>query len=72
LEKNKHNSKPIETDKVEDNFDKWGIHIKVKFRDSEKLQVLTGQRQSGGVCIQTTFLSRFYFNLLTRLLFQLI
>lgn len=38
------------TEKIEDNFDKWGIQIKVKFRDSEKLQVLTGQRQSGGVC----------------------
>ncbi|KAJ1979212.1 Structural maintenance of chromosomes protein 5 [Dimargaris cristalligena] len=31
-----------------DDFDKWGIDILVKFRESEQLQVLTGQRQSGG------------------------
>ncbi|CAG8478217.1 10797_t:CDS:10 [Diversispora eburnea] len=31
-----------------DDYDKWGIDILVKFRDNEKLQVLTGQRQSGG------------------------
>lgn len=30
-------------------FEKWAIHIMVKFRDSEKLQPLTAQRQSGGV-----------------------
>ncbi|KAF9972521.1 Structural maintenance of chromosomes protein 5 [Actinomortierella ambigua] len=29
-------------------YDKWGIDILVKFRDAEKLQKLTGQRQSGG------------------------
>ncbi|CAO3703824.1 unnamed protein product [Rhizopus stolonifer] len=29
-------------------FDKWGIQILVKFRETEKLQILTGQRQSGG------------------------
>lgn len=33
-----------------DDFDKWAIDILVKFRDDEKLQLLTGQRQSGGVC----------------------
>ena len=27
----------------------WTIDILVKFRDTEKLQLLTGQRQSGGV-----------------------
>lgn len=32
-----------------DDYDKWAIDILVKFRDSEKLQLLTGQRQSGGV-----------------------
>ena len=32
-------------------FDKWGLEILVKFRDAEKLQILTGQRQSGGVRI---------------------
>lgn len=31
-----------------EDFDKWGINILVKFRDAEKLQLLTGQRQSGG------------------------
>lgn len=31
-----------------DDYSKWGIEIMVKFRDSESLQVLTGQRQSGG------------------------
>lgn len=29
-------------------YEKWGIDILVKFRDSENLQLLTGQRQSGG------------------------
>jgi structural maintenance of chromosomes protein 5 len=31
-----------------DDFEKWQLHIKVKFRQQEKLQQLTGQRQSGG------------------------
>ena len=31
-----------------DDFEKWAIFIKVKFRETENLQVLTGQRQSGG------------------------
>ncbi|KAF9922433.1 Structural maintenance of chromosomes protein 5 [Linnemannia zychae] len=31
-----------------EDYDKWCIDILVKFRDSEKLQKLTGQRQSGG------------------------
>jgi structural maintenance of chromosomes protein 5 len=30
-------------------YDKWAIDILVKFRDTEKLQLLTAQRQSGGV-----------------------
>lgn len=30
-------------------YDLWGIDILVKFRDTEALQLLTGQRQSGGV-----------------------
>ncbi|KAL7316093.1 Structural maintenance of chromosomes protein 5, variant 2 [Mucor circinelloides] len=37
----------IQLEESED-FDKWGINILVKFRDTEKLQLLTGQRQSGG------------------------
>ncbi|WFD36657.1 Structural maintenance of chromosomes protein 5 [Malassezia cuniculi] len=32
----------------DDSYDKWGIDIYVKFRDTEQLQLLTGQRQSGG------------------------
>lgn len=31
-------------------YEKWAIDILVKFRDTEKLQLLTAQRQSGGVC----------------------
>ncbi|KIK34846.1 hypothetical protein CY34DRAFT_812613, partial [Suillus luteus UH-Slu-Lm8-n1] len=31
-----------------DDYDKWAIDILVKFRDNEKLQLLPGQRQSGG------------------------
>lgn len=29
-------------------FDKWGINIMVKFRETEQLQQLTATRQSGG------------------------
>ena len=29
-------------------FDKFGVQIKVKFRDKEQLQDLNAQRQSGG------------------------
>jgi hypothetical protein len=32
-----------------EDYDKWAIDILVKFRDNENLQLLTGQRQSGGV-----------------------
>ncbi|KAI9477764.1 MAG: hypothetical protein EXX96DRAFT_225498 [Benjaminiella poitrasii] len=40
-----------------EDFDKWwGINIYVKFRDNEKLQLLTGQRQSGGERSVTTIL----------------
>ena len=34
-----------------EDYDKWAIDILVKFRDTEKLQLLTAQRQSGGVCL---------------------
>ncbi|KAF7364526.1 Structural maintenance of chromosomes protein 5 [Mycena venus] len=37
-------------------FDKWAIDILVKFRDTEKLQLLTSQRQSGGERSLTTIL----------------
>ena len=33
----------------DEDYAQWAIDILVKFRDNEKLQLLTGQRQSGGV-----------------------
>ncbi|TFK46958.1 P-loop containing nucleoside triphosphate hydrolase protein [Heliocybe sulcata] len=39
-----------------EDFEKWAIDILVKFRDSEKLQLLTGQRQSGGERSLTTIM----------------
>ncbi|KAF8637018.1 hypothetical protein AX17_003102 [Amanita inopinata Kibby_2008] len=39
-----------------EDYEKWAIDILVKFRDSEKLQLLTGQRQSGGERSLTTIL----------------
>jgi hypothetical protein len=35
-----------------EDYAQWAIDILVKFRDNEKLQLLTGQRQSGGVCVR--------------------
>ncbi|KAJ3219302.1 Structural maintenance of chromosomes protein 5 [Dinochytrium kinnereticum] len=32
----------------DDDYEKWGINILVKFRENEKLQALTAHRQSGG------------------------
>ncbi|KAJ7691405.1 P-loop containing nucleoside triphosphate hydrolase protein [Mycena rosella] len=40
----------------EEAYDQWAIDILVKFRDTEKLQLLTGQRQSGGERSLTTIL----------------
>lgn len=37
-------------------YEKWAIDILVKFRDTEKLQLLTAQRQSGGERSLTTIL----------------
>lgn len=34
-----------------EDYKKWAIDILVKFRDDERLQLLTAERQSGGVCI---------------------
>ena len=45
----------VQVAKSED-FDNWGIEIRVKFRDNEKLQLLTGQRQSGGERAVSTIL----------------
>ncbi|TDL30065.1 P-loop containing nucleoside triphosphate hydrolase protein [Rickenella mellea] len=40
----------------EDDFEKWTIEILVKFRDTERLQLLTGTRQSGGERALTTIM----------------
>ncbi|CDO77206.1 hypothetical protein BN946_scf184747.g19 [Trametes cinnabarina] len=40
----------------EEDYEKWAIDIMVKFRDDEKLQLLTGERQSGGERSLTTIL----------------
>ncbi|KIY46041.1 P-loop containing nucleoside triphosphate hydrolase protein [Fistulina hepatica ATCC 64428] len=40
----------------DEDYEKWAIDILVKFRDNEKLQLLTGQRQSGGERSLTTIL----------------
>ncbi|KAG8813005.1 Structural maintenance of chromosomes protein 5 [Serendipita sp. 400] len=40
----------------DDDFNKWAIEILVKFRSNEPLQLLTGQRQSGGERSLTTIL----------------
>ncbi|KAF9780049.1 P-loop containing nucleoside triphosphate hydrolase protein [Thelephora terrestris] len=40
----------------EEDYAQWAIDILVKFRDNEKLQLLTGQRQSGGERSLTTIL----------------
>ena len=39
-----------------DDFKLWGININVKFREEDKLQRLTGNRQSGGERAVTTIL----------------
>ena len=33
----------------DEDYEKWCINILVKFRSAERLQLLTGHRQSGGV-----------------------
>lgn len=37
--------------KVEGDFAQWGIKILVSYRDIDRLKVLTGTHQSGGVCL---------------------
>ena len=36
-------------DKVGEDYDQWGIHILVRFREGEILHLLDSERQSGGV-----------------------
>ncbi|CAH8328118.1 unnamed protein product [Eruca vesicaria subsp. sativa] len=38
----------VTLDERDTDFDQYGIHIKVKFRESEQLQVLSSHHQSGG------------------------
>lgn len=45
----------IRITEVED-YDQWTLDILVKFRDTERLQLLTAQRQSGGERSLTTIL----------------
>lgn len=40
-----------------EDYAKWSIEILVKFRSNEPLQLLTGQRQSGGVSVKPTMLA---------------
>ncbi|KAJ9069122.1 Structural maintenance of chromosomes protein 5, variant 2 [Entomophthora muscae] len=42
---------------IHEDYSKWGVNILVKFREAERLQVLTGQRQSGGVSFFKPYLS---------------
>ncbi|KAI8807000.1 hypothetical protein BJ742DRAFT_814086 [Cladochytrium replicatum] len=46
----------VELDCASEEYDQWGIKILVKFRENEKLQQLTAQRQSGGERSVTTIL----------------
>ena len=39
-----------------EDYDKWTIDILVSFRDSDRMQLLTGQRQSGGERALTTIM----------------
>lgn len=38
----------VQLKEVENDFAQWGVEIHVAFRKEEKLELLTGQRQSGG------------------------
>lgn len=44
-----------------EDYEKWAIDILVKFRSTEKLQLLTGQRQSGGVSGLSMLLRQYRF-----------
>lgn len=55
-----------------DHFEKWGIDILVKFREKEQLQLLTGQRQSGGERSLSTILYLMSLTELSRSPFSLV
>ena len=56
----------------DDNYEKWGIDILVKFRDTERLQLLTNQRQSGGERSLSTILYLLSLTELSRTPFSLV
>ncbi|KZV88580.1 P-loop containing nucleoside triphosphate hydrolase protein [Exidia glandulosa HHB12029] len=56
----------------DEDYDKWAIDIMVKFRDSERLQLLTGHRQSGGERSLTTILYLMSLTELARAPFSLV
>ncbi|CAO1638909.1 unnamed protein product [Sympodiomycopsis kandeliae] len=53
-------------------YEEWGIEIRVKFRESESLQTLTGQRQSGGERSLSTILYLMSLTELSRSPFSLV
>ncbi|KZT37531.1 P-loop containing nucleoside triphosphate hydrolase protein [Sistotremastrum suecicum HHB10207 ss-3] len=55
-----------------EDYEKWAIDILVKFRDNEKLQLLTAQRQSGGERSLTTILYLMSLTSLARAPFSLV
>lgn len=55
-----------------DHYEKWGMDILVKFRDTEQLQLLTGQRQSGGERSLSTILYLMSLTELSRSPFSLV
>jgi chromosome segregation ATPase len=44
----KADDEPDDEEDETSDFERWGIHIRVKFRETESLQLLTAHRQSGG------------------------
>ncbi|WFC94953.1 Structural maintenance of chromosomes protein 5 [Malassezia brasiliensis] len=56
----------------DDDYEKWGIDILVKFRDTEQLKPLTGQRQSGGERSLSTILYLLSLTELSRSPFSLV
>lgn len=42
----------VRVKRVEGNYAEWGIEILVSYRDTEPMEVLTANRQSGGVSLK--------------------
>lgn len=60
------------SEKENDHYEQWGLDILVKFRDSEQLHLLTGQRQSGGERALSTILFLMSLTELSRSPFSLV